>query len=342
MAITLIKEIAGRRAHIGEFDFTDRTRRWLIQTDDPFESDTTLQTDPLFPVARGDAYEVNNPNLSESENPYDWDYDAICVDIDLQHIDDDDKYSWLVVATYTTNPVDPEKSYRDPTQRAHDERVTRQWIQKSFQRDIDGKFVGNSAGDAFDEGIDQAEGVPIWHVEVTRNESTCYIQDEELFDNHCNQQEWNGFPPGSVLYQFGGAQDGYENGYRFVRVTRLFKIRRDGKSWKWIYALDQGYRYWFGDELLTWTEPDGSPVKKPILLDGDGGVLAQDFIGNDPVNIEDISDEDGVVTDPATGPVFLRFKFKEEVNFLALGGAERPIVLRCARPAAEVPGEEEP
>lgn len=156
---------------------------------------------------------------------------------------------------------------------------------EQIDRDANGEPLTNSAKESFDPPISRE--VDDLVLSFVRNEESFDQVVAASFKNAVNADEFLGFEPGTVKCTRFDGEEAQAADQKYFVVSYEFQIRYDG--WK-RRILDQGFREDTGStdddgntiyEIIK--DTDGNPVREPVLLDGEGKILAE---GEDAVFLE--------------------------------------------------------
>lgn len=159
--------------------------------------------------------------------------------------------------------------------------------------DFNGKPFVNSAGDRLMPGLPVK--LPIQVITIEKNYSSFPLYLSRQFYGAVNSQRFWGYAPGYVLCAglTARSQD-VRNGIMFFRTSITLKI--SPIKWNPTQVLDRGTRWKDDDGKLRHILIEGSPVKEPVNLDGNGKPLS-----------------------PGSSPVFLSFNNYREADLNGLG-----------------------
>lgn len=93
--------------------------------------------------------------------------------------------------------------------------------------DVDGKFIGNSAGDPFDPPLMEERTIPT--VVITRNEATFSTSVQKTYANTVNEVAYSGWNPRQAWMRRVGAVSVYEREFVYSRVS--YEIWFNERTW---------------------------------------------------------------------------------------------------------------
>ena len=141
--------------------------------------------------------------------------------------------------------------------------------------------VVNSAGDPFDPGVtkEQLKGV----LKVAWNALTFNPASFFALGNCINEDNWNGFDPYTIKFSPPNMPKRLWSQYlgrNYYRLEGEFCFNPNDMGWN-ARPIDRGFRARDGSGNLTKIfDAIGQPVSQPVLLDGNGGILAYASLGN--------------------------------------------------------------
>jgi hypothetical protein len=235
MAITSVKQIAVRGCVLDSSNNRSYTRNYLVITDDPLTTMVDVLVDSRVPQKGSfDLYDVQ----------------AECIRVSVQVPDADDPYLWHVEGEWATGgrnveardidlalqASDPDQARADGNQ--HEESPTAQPIQvswdfipassiftHSFEINepplfVEAGAVTNSAHQLFDPPLEKDDGT----LQLTIVQSVSNFDPEAAAEYYqtCNDDVWNGYPPGSVRLIEWSAKKAYERRTSYWSQTFRF------------------------------------------------------------------------------------------------------------------------
>ncbi len=269
MSDPLIQDIA--EIHNGRMgDVDDKGVRNYVRV---FRVVTTLQTHSILSVLY----------LSVAPQPWDSyvepdglvDEDAFLKKLSA-HQEDEDWFTWIVTAEYSTKLNWPDYGIEDPTQRA----TEIFWGGNKFTRpcwqDNQDRAILNSARCYFDPPPEIEDFR--FTLKMVKNWATW---DPNIIGQYVctvNDDAWYGFQPGEVKCVDISAERGYEKGIFYWKVSYQFECKPGFGATAWAAVLlDQGYQtLWPSDGTLMVARDThtGATLTAPALLDGFGQQLA--------------------------------------------------------------------
>lgn len=269
MAVTSVTELMEREGSWERNWKRSYTRKFRVQTDTP----DTDQVDVLY--ARDPSTGVKIPALGQIYTAKNGNFDggSFCEQVQCSNEAEDGK-SWIVTVQY--GPYDPTQfDAQNPLDAPPKVRfgLSRQSI--TADKDVDGKPVVNSAGQAFDPPIEKDESRLVMSVEV--NVQTFDANLFAAYKDTVNDDVWWIFAPKTVKFMNATAElqhsgDCPVNGGLYWVMTWEFEIKEDTWTKK---ILDQGLMCigvsgGSSGELIHCIDTEGQPASEPMLLDGAG------------------------------------------------------------------------
>lgn len=282
MAIILCKEKGGaRRGDIDDKGVRRYTRVWVVFTDDRLVGAGVVRQAAGIP-------RVFDPYVTDTE----LDLGARVKSVEAQE-DGEYPLRWEVTVEYSSATGDEEQGQENPLDKPAAIRWSTAKEKKAVSTSVDtigpgpdflievgGEPITNSASQPFDPPpeVDDTRLV----LTITKNQgffSPNTIEEFTADGGAINRYSFWGFDPGTVHIEDLDAEEVWENGFFFYKVTYVFHIKRSG--WK-LTLLDCGFCQ-LSLDLLNWEvirdDRDGSPISQPALLSA-GRKLAAD---GDPV-----------------------------------------------------------
>lgn len=255
MAVVKVREPFARSGSINAQWQREYERAFTVETDDADDGPVTVGA--AIPVKIGDTYRSRN----------DSDPGSYCQSIRVSCDTEGGKF-WTATAQYGPRDILSQEP-RDPTERP----IKVSWSFSRFERpvvlDQDGKPVLNSAGDPFDPPLTVPDSWPL--LTIVRNERTFDSLLAYNFNEAVNLDPFWGVDPGivKVLDINGELAKDQDIGWYYV-VTYQFEFNPDG----WQPSVpDLGYRELDASGKPTDITVDGTPVGKPVRLNGKGKYL---------------------------------------------------------------------
>ncbi len=212
------------------------------------------------------------PNLFDSyASNTGFDTDALCIAKEARE-NSENHYQWEVECHFSSAAGDVDQAEENPLDRPS----LRKWTRENFKRpaevDLDSFYVVNSAWDPFDPPPELDAHIRV--LTITRNETDFDPQGLEQYSYAINKEDFFGYTPGQARMDPIDAEEAWENGTEFWKVTYTIRFRTDrADPWN-LHPLDQGTRYSDGTHQITPYDKAGQPPSRPFLLDGNGNKLA--------------------------------------------------------------------
>jgi hypothetical protein len=265
----------------------DETVVWLMKTDSAFETMATLIAYGVLPAYLAPHPQAPYATLRElSHKP------AAKTNVDVG--------AYHVTAKYSSAPLsqdDRDKAIQDPTARPAKITVKPKQVMESYNKDVDGYFICNAAGDEADPPLERpvtrwvfavvknVPSVPLWFLdyEESTNDADFDIKGVTVLKG-CGK-----------LSGINISDDMVENGVNFLQVSFEIEVKApptginviDGREpseetaytpegWTTL-LLNQGLRERDPDDpiaVTNMTDSNGDQLTAPTLLDSDGSKLA--------------------------------------------------------------------
>lgn len=191
-------------------------------------------------------------------------------------------YVWLITVSYQPLQPGEQPSQNNPTPTARP--VIWNWEREVYmeqlEEDVDGDALINSAGQPFDEPIEQEATRSVLVATVNVATLTEVIDYATTFSNAVNDATWMDLAARQVLCREVTSTPLLTEGANtYYSVTFRFALQPDGETWDRQF-LQRGFKYIDAGEIINAKDKDGNLVSEPILLTAAGGKLA---IGGTPV-----------------------------------------------------------
>jgi hypothetical protein len=258
-------------------------RRFRVFVDDTTDGAVTVRlgVTSAYGITLGSAY---------PEDLYAW-----AKDIDVSQ-DSADPLIWYVTVNYDSVwEFDPADANENPLLRPEQRSVSYETQEKFVRYDLDDESILNSAGTPVNPPMSLQRTIQV--LRIKQNRATVPATADAM--NKVNNATWRGHAARTCLLRAPEVEEVWEGTSRYYAVTWVVAIRPD-EPWTPTKVLDEGFYEWdaFYDEAQLIRDVYGNPASAPRLLDGNGALL------------------DTEVDDP----VYLEFRFHEEVNFTTLIG----------------------
>jgi len=280
MAVVHCKEITGRDGSDDRLANKRYTRKFQVLCDSPTDGAAIVLAHDEIPEI-GETWE----SVNSAGGVTDIDLDVFVVDRKASSDSKDLYHEWIVTVSYAGRG--------DPLLEPPDVWISSSRYQVAIQKDVNNKFVRNSAGDPFGDGI--LRDASRFQVVIEQNVLTYDILEVAGFIDSVNEQLafFNSNPPGldpgtcklsSMNAHAIWLEDLSE--VHYWRRTAAIEVNLDGWGAK---ILDSGFRRkhpggWLGPIFADTRGGAGGKISAPVLLDGEGGLLPMS--GADPVYIE--------------------------------------------------------
>lgn len=303
MAVLSVSEVFSGRSRKVAKDWTRTyTRTFRVITDN--SHDGGQEVTYAVPIVFGSIY-TNGFSGFGGVGAYtatEYDGGAFANEFNAEPDGADDGKSWLVTVGY--GPFDPQQFPENPLLKPLEIEGGFNPYEEVVDEDQTGKAVVNSASDPFDPPITEED--PRQVLTIVRNEPSFDWATAYQYRNAVSSDEFWGAAPGQAKVvrisakrawdQYLAANSITPGGFFWI-VTYEFEFNI--KGWH-RFVLDQGMRKLSGGNQSLIVLLDGTSVTSPVLLDGNGGVLAA-----------------------SAEPVFLEFITKPELPF-AIFNLENP------------------
>lgn len=244
----------------------DYVRVFDLLTDDAADNAHTVGSSGSLPVL----YMPHPSNLN-----------ALCLEITPRRVD---ATIWAVTCRYSTKIPkevaqrlsDPQGGTNSPSQASDPNPLNRptRWVartvkyQEAVEKDIYGGRLRNSAGEPFDPPPTRQRARLKLH--CVRNKANFNVLQMADYVGAVNSKTFLGFGPRELYLDDIGAEQNFENGYRFVTVEFDLIVNRRG--W-FLEPLDAGYSELISDKLRP-IHIHGQRPQRPMPLNGGGLKLA--------------------------------------------------------------------
>lgn len=278
MAVVSVKEIHEGRGGDGELDAKNRrmsrkhTRRFRVITNSPYDGSYTVLAALPAPATR-------HPE----------DFYSIAVKAKADN-DPKSKMIWTCSVEYSNERQTPSGGpQNNPLADAAECEWSTDTTQEAFTQDKNGNAILNSAGDYYEDVI--KDDVSHWTVSIKKNVAFVPAWINTYRDAvNSDAVVIDGYAVAAGTAKIRSIKIGKwlnRNDIWYRELDFAIKIKSDWKH----YPLDQGLRCkWPADNtkrVRCWDD-QGRPVTKPVLLDGNGAILANPSPTNAVFNTVDL------------------------------------------------------
>lgn len=179
----------------------------------------------------------------------------------------EDSASWIVSISYST----PERSNPDPLLQDLEYNGEFSNEEELMEEDAQGTPCLNSAGDPFSEPLTRDDPRPTFT--ISRNEASPPEALQANYSRVTNSDTYRGLPPGTVRVAISWQSQRHEFYGVYYRVNYSFTVNPQGWDAR---VLDQGFNYIDDNDEKQQILINNAPASEPVLLDGAGGILADD------------------------------------------------------------------
>ncbi len=270
MAVTFVRPLKRGRTGTREAGAGKRTytQTFIVGTDDPQDGSLTART----------AIDPNGgPVIPQPLTFYvagnEFDLGAFVKSVEAHEIGETGML-WEVTVTADSEMPEPPKDQENPLDRPPEVSWSFAQFQRVAEKDITGKAIVNSAGQAFDPPVQIDDSRPVCNID--RNEDafdpTVIFQYKDAINSDALDIGGLAVLPGQAKMSNISARRQFENSQFYWKVSYEIHIKSDGWA---LSILDQGlYKEGVNNKPTPCTDDAGNEVSVPVLLDGQGGQLA--------------------------------------------------------------------
>ena len=203
--------------------------------------------------------------------------DSTCICRQRKLKQSDEKTNYFILSVqYSNQPLDGEiPDQNDPTTAENplNRPAEISWhseeVRQVMYKDLDGVYVGNSAGQKFEQAIERTRRRRI--ITITKNYSSWNDTIAEAYEDKVSTETFLNKPAGTIWCKEISASRRYESNMYIFPVTFVFAW--DKLGWK-IKVVESGTQelHDFGDGpvLISIKEKGGTPITTPVYLNSSG------------------------------------------------------------------------